>query len=182
MKKICTKLEGVFILEPEIFYDERGWFYETFNRNTMREIGIVNEFVQDNHSFSKRKGTLRGLHFQEKPYSQAKLVRVIRGKVFDVAVDLREYSRTYLQWVGVELSSENKRQFLIPRGFAHGFVTLEDNTEFVYKVDNVYNRSSDKTIKYNDKKVGITWPILNPILSVKDENAPTIEEYEEALL
>ena len=140
MNRIDTKLEGVCILEPEVFGDHRGWFMETYSTKVLHELGIDAVFVQDNQSYTKEKGTLRGIHFQNGPMAQAKLVRVIRGAVLDVAVDLRKGSPTYRQWVGVELSADNRRMLYIPRGFGHGFVTLTDDVEFVYKVDNLYSR------------------------------------------
>ena len=139
MRVIETKIPGVKIIEPDCFGDYRGWFMETYSTAKYAEIGIDNVFVQDNHSMSQKKGTLRGLHFQNAPMAQAKLVRCTKGAVIDVAVDIRKGSPTYKQWVSVELSSENKRQFYIPRGFAHGFLTLTDDVEFEYKVDNLYS-------------------------------------------
>ena len=147
MKKIATPVEGVFILEPQVFGDSRGWFMESRNKSAMEREGLFYDFVQDNHSFSAKKGTLRGLHFQRGEWAQAKLVRCVRGAVFDVAVDLRKNSPTYLQWAGAELSAENFRQLLIPRGCAHGFVTLTDDVQFLYKADNYYNKESEGSIR-----------------------------------
>lgn len=176
MKMVDTKLPDVKILEPDVFGDHRGWFMETWSQKKLAELGINLTFVQDNQSFTAKKGTLRGIHFQNGEWSQAKLVRVVAGAVIDVAVDLRKGSPTYLQWVGVELSAENKRQLLIPRGFGHGFVTLTDNVEFVYKVDNDYNKESDRSIRFDDPQIGVDWGISDPVLSDKDKNAPFLKD------
>ena len=176
MEKIATKLEGVYILEPKVFGDHRGYFMETYSEKVFRELGIDNVFVQDNESFTAQKGTLRGLHFQNDPMSQTKIVRVLQGAVMDVAVDLRKGSPTYLQWEAVELSEENKRMFYIPRGFAHGFLTLTDNVKFVYKVDNFYAPDCDRSIRFDDPQIGVRWGIKNPILSQKDLNAPLLRD------
>ena len=176
MKKIETALPGVFILEPVVHGDHRGYFMETYSQNTFEALGINNVFVQDNQSFSAQKGTLRGIHFQNDPMAQAKLVRVNRGAVLDVAVDLRKGSPTYKQWVTVELSAENKRMFFIPRGFGHGFVTLTDDVEFVYKVDNLYSKECDRGIRYNDPAIGVDWGDVEPILSQKDTTSPLLAD------
>lgn len=176
MKLIDTKLEGVKIVEPDVFGDHRGWFMETWSKSKLSALGIEADFVQDNQSFTAKKGTLRGIHFQNGEWSQAKLVRVVAGAVIDVAVDLRKGSPTYLQWVGVELSAENKRQLFIPRGFGHGFVTLTDNVEFVYKVDNDYNKESDRSIRFDDPEIGVDWGVSDPVLSDKDKNAPLLKD------
>ncbi|NFO04767.1 dTDP-4-dehydrorhamnose 3,5-epimerase [Clostridium botulinum] len=173
MNLIKTKLEGVYIVEPQIFQDERGWFVETYSKIKTPEIHC--DFVQDNQSYSKEKGIIRGLHFQDGKYAQAKLVRCIKGAVLDVAVDLRKNSLTYKQWIAVEISAENKKQLFIPRGFAHGFLTLTKDVEFVYKADNYYNKENDRSIKFNDKEIGIEWGIDNPILSEKDKKAPLLK-------
>ncbi len=173
MNLIKTKLEGVYIIEPKVFGDERGWFMETYSAIKTPEIAV--DFVQDNHSYSKEKGILRGIHFQNGDHSQAKLVRCIRGAVLDIAVDLRKGSPTYLQWEAVELSAENKKQLFIPRGFGHGFLTLTEDVEFVYKTDNYYNYESDRNIIWNDPEMNIDWGIENPILSDKDKNAPLLK-------
>lgn len=167
-----TEIEGVFIAEPAVFPDERGYFMETYNENDFREEGIDLTFVQDNQSKSS-KGVLRGLHFQ-KTQPQGKLVRVISGEVFDVAVDLRKASRTYGKWIGVRLSAENKKQFFIPKGFAHGFVVLSDEAEFVYKCTDFYKGDDEGGILWNDPDIGIEWPIEdigeeNILLSEKDK-------------
>ena len=176
MKMVDTKLPDVKILEPDVFGDHRGWFMETWSQKKLAELGINLTFVQDNQSFTAKKGTLRGIHFQNGEWSQAKLVRVVAGAVIDVAVDLRKGSPTYLQWVGVELSAENKRQLLIPRGVGHGFVTLTDNVEFVYKVDNDYNKESDRSIRFDDPQIGVDWGVSDPVLSDKDKNAPFLKD------
>ena len=174
MKKIETKLPGVFILEPVFHGDHRGYFKENYSTKTLADLGIDNVFVQDNQSFTAQKGTLRGIHFQNDPMAQAKLVRVTRGAVLDVAVDLRKGSPTYKQWVTVELSAENKRMFFIPRGFGHGFVTLTDDVEFVYKVDNLYSKECDRGVRFNDPDIGVDWGVDDPILSQKDTTSPML--------
>lgn len=176
MELIKTKLEGCLILQPKNFGDHRGWFMESYSKKTLEELGLNFDFVQDNHSFSKEKGVLRGIHLQNAPYDQAKLVRCTRGSILDIAVDLRKNSKTYKQWVSVELSEENRKQLLIPRGFGHGFVTLTDNVEVQYKADNYYDYSSDRSIKYNDPELNIDWGISNPILSDKDLNAKDLDQ------
>ena len=176
MKVVATEIEDLFIIEPQVFGDSRGWFMESWSQKKMEEAGLFYNFVQDNHSFSAVKGTLRGLHFQKGSSSQAKLVRCVRGAVLDVAVDLRKNSKTYKKWVGCILSEENKKQFLIPRGFAHGFLTLTDNVEFVYKADNYYDPQADRNIIWNDEEINIDWGIENPILSEKDKKAPKLSE------
>ena len=174
MNLIKTKLEGVYILEPRVFGDERGWFMETYSK--IKTLEIARDFVQDNHSYSKEKGILRGIHFQNGDHAQAKLVRCIRGAVLDVAVDLRKGSPTYMQWEAVELSAENKKQLFIPRGFGHGFLTLTEDVEFVYKTDNYYNYESDRSIIWNDPDIGVYWGTENPVLSGKDSRAPRLRD------
>lgn len=176
MKLIDTGIEDLFIIEPQVFGDNRGWFMESWSQKKMEDLGLFYNFVQDNHSFSAIKGTLRGLHFQKGESAQAKLVRCVKGAVLDVAVDLRKNSKTYRKWVSCVLSAENKKQFLIPRGFAHGFLTLTDDVEFVYKADNYYDPKSDRNIIWNDPEINVEWGIENPILSEKDKNAPTLSE------
>ncbi len=180
MKRIETSIPGVCLIEPQVFGDHRGWFMETYSSKAFADMGITAVFVQDNQSFSAQKGTLRGIHFQNAPMAQAKLVRVTRGAVKDIAVDLRKGSPTYLQWVAVELSAENKRMFFIPRGFGHGFVTLTDDVEFCYKVDNLYSREHDRGIRYNDPAIGVDWGSvlegLEPVLSAKDTSSPLLAE------
>lgn len=175
MNRIDTKLNGVCILEPKVFGDYRGYFLETYSVKVFSELGIDARFVQDNESFTAKKGTLRGLHFQNEPMAQAKLVRVLTGAVMDVAVDLRKGSPTYLQWEAVELSAENKRMFYLPRGFGHGFLTLTDDVTFVYNVDRLYSPECDRSIRFNDPQIGVDWGIDDPILSQKDQNAPLLK-------
>ena len=179
MKITKTKLEGVVIIEPDVFGDNRGFFMESWNKKKMAEAGLDYDFVQDNHSKSTVKGTLRGIHFQKGDKAQAKLVRCVKGAVFDVAVDLRKNSPTFKQWVGVELSEENKKQLLIPRGFGHGFVTLTDDVEFLYKADNYYAPEADAGIRWNDPDIGIEWGVENPILSEKDKKNPFLKDCKE---
>ena len=178
-KKIETSIDGVCIIEPTVFGDNRGYFMETYSTEEFKEIGLNYNFVQDNQSKSK-KGVLRGLHFQ-KENTQAKLVRVIKGEVFDVAVDLRPGSETYGKWEGVILSEENKRMFMIPRGFAHGFLVLSDEAEFTYKCDDIYNHSAEGGLKWDDPDVAIKWPMgdLKPeelLTSEKDALWPSLKE------
>lgn len=179
MKITKTKLDGVVIIEPDVFGDNRGFFMESWNKKKMEEVGLFYDFVQDNHSKSTVKGTLRGIHFQKGDKAQAKLVRCVKGAVFDVAVDLRKSSPTFKQWVGVELSEENKKQLLIPRGFGHGFITLTDDVEFLYKADNYYAPEADSGIRWNDPEIGIEWGIENPILSEKDKSNSFMNNCEE---
>lgn len=184
MNIIETKIKGLLILEPRVFGDDRGWFMESFNQQNfekaLAERGLdIPNFVQDNHSCSK-KGTLRGLHFQKAPYVQGKLVRVVQGRAWDVAVDIRPNSETYGQWVGVELTGENHRQFWMPEGFAHGFVALEDNTHFLYKTTNSYNKESEDAIVWNDPDLAIEWPINNineVLISDKDKLADKFKSF-----
>ncbi len=179
MKITKTKLDGVVIIEPDVFGDKRGFFMESWNKKKMSELGLEYDFVQDNHSKSMVKGTLRGIHFQKGDKAQAKLVRCVKGAVLDVAVDLRKNSPTFKQWVGVELSEENKKQLLIPRGFGHGFVTLTDDVEFLYKADNYYAPEAEGGIRWNDPDIGVVWGVENPILSEKDKVNPLLKEYED---
>lgn len=176
MERIETSLPGVVIVEPKVFGDHRGFFMETYATESFAEIGIPNVFVQDNQSFTAQKSTLRGIHFQNGPMAQAKLVRVTRGAVLDVAVDLRKGSPTYRKWVGVELSAENKRMLFIPRGFGHGFVTLTDHVEFCYKVDQLYSKACDRGIRFNDPTIGVEWGVTDPILSEKDTKSPLLDD------
>lgn len=173
MNFIKTEIPEVLIFEPRVFGDERGFFMESFNQKIFEDaVGQKIDFVQDNHSKSS-KGVLRGLHFQKEPYAQGKLVRCVAGAVFDVAVDIRKQSSTFGKWVGVILSAENKRQLWIPEGFAHGFLTLEDNTEFLYKTTDYYHPESEGSVLWSDEDIGINWPEEdNIILSHKDKDAP----------
>lgn len=176
MNIMKTEIEDVLIIEPKVFGDHRGWFTETHSKAKFQELGIDIEFVQDNHSMSAQKGTLRGLHFQVNPKAQTKLVRCTKGRILDVAVDLRKGSSTYKQWVGVELSEENKKQLLIPKGFAHGFLTLTDDVEVQYKVDEYYDSECDRSIRFDDQEIGVEWGIEKPILSEKDLKAPLLND------
>ncbi|MGI6298581.1 MAG: dTDP-4-dehydrorhamnose 3,5-epimerase [Saccharofermentanales bacterium] len=177
MKITATSLEGVIILEPKVFGDNRGWFSESYSRRTLLDNGINIEFIQDNHSFSAIKGTLRGLHFQNEPEAQSKLVRCTRGRILDVAVDIRNGSPTYRKWIAAELSDENHRQLLIPKGFAHAFLTLTDNVEVQYKVDAYYSPENDRSIRFDDPEIGIDWGgEVTPILSEKDLKAPLLRD------
>ena len=163
-------IEGLYVIEPTVFKDERGYFVETYNQNDMKEAGLDIVFVQDNQSMSTR-GVLRGLHFQ-KQFPQGKLVRVVRGKVFDVAVDLRSDSKTYGKWFGVELSAENMKQFYIPEGFAHGFLVLSDEAEFCYKCTDFYHPGAEGGLAWNDPEIGVEWPLeegVDLIISEKDQ-------------
>ena len=174
MKILDTKIPEVKIIEPDVFGDHRGYFFETWSEPKYAALNFVP--VQDNESFTAKKGTLRGLHFQQNPMAQAKIVRVVTGAVLDVAVDLRKGSPTYLQWVAVELTAENHRQFYIPRGFAHGFVTLTDNVTFCYKVDNLYSKECDRSVRFDDPAIGVDWGVSDPILSDKDLKAPKLAD------
>ena len=171
-----TQIDGVYIVEPKVFGDNRGWFYETYSKNVFKEMGIDVDFVQDNRSFSAKKGTLRGLHCQTDPKSQAKLVSCTRGEIIDVAVDIREGSPTYMKWVAVKLTEENKKMLFIPKGCLHGFVTVTENVEISYKVDEFYSPENDRSICWNDPEIGVDWGIDAPVLSEKDKNAPLLKE------
>ena len=176
MTIVKTFIEGLLVFEPEVFEDDRGWFMETYSYSKLKEYGIDINFVQDNHSFSKNKGVLRGLHFQNNPHAQTKLFRCSRGLIQDVAVDLRKRSATYKKWFSIELSSSNKKLLFIPKGFAHGFLTLCDDVEVQYKVDEFYNKEHDRSIRYNDDEINIEWMLKNPILSNKDKIAPFLRD------
>jgi dTDP-4-dehydrorhamnose 3,5-epimerase len=181
VERDCNGIEGLAVITPTVFGDERGYFYESYNQNDLKDAGIDVEFVQDNQSASK-KGVLRGLHFQIN-YPQDKLVRVINGSVFDVAVDLRKGSKTYGKWFGVELTAENKKQFFIPKDFAHGFIVLSDYAEFCYKVTDFYHPNDEGGLIWNDKDIAVDWPMpegMGPediILSDKDKVNWTFQEY-----
>ncbi len=168
------EIEGVKIIEPTYFEDYRGYYCETYSTRTMKEYGFDTVFVQDCHSFSSKKGTVRGIHFQINPKSQLKLVRCTRGRVMDFAVDLRRDSPTFKKWVSVELSADNRKQIWIPHGFGHAFITLEDNCEIQYKVDEWYYPEMDRSIAYNDPEIAIDWGCDDPIRSEKDTKAPTL--------
>lgn len=176
MNRIDTALPGVCILEPKVFGDHRGYFMETYSKAVFEDLGIHGDFVQDNLSYTQKKGTLRGIHYQMNPMAQSKIVRASRGTVMDLAVDLRKGSPTYLQWILVELSEQNKRMFYIPRGFGHGFITMTDDVEFSYKVDNLYASSCDRSIRFDDPTIGVDWGVSAPILSAKDLAAPLLKD------
>lgn len=179
MKAIPTSLPEVVMFEPRVFSDDRGWFFESYNQSAFDQaVGTAIAFVQDNHSLSTR-GVLRGLHFQMPPYAQGKLVRVVQGRVWDVAVDIRKSSPRFGQWVGVELSADNRRQLWIPPGFAHGFLTLSDTAEFLYKTTAFYNKASEGAIAWNDPQLAIAWPQIDGasyILADKDAAAPLLKD------
>ncbi|UDQ97682.1 dTDP-4-dehydrorhamnose 3,5-epimerase [Lentisphaerota bacterium WC36G] len=177
LKVTKTKLDEVLIVEPKVFGDSRGYFFESYNKERFQEAGIEADFIQDNESFSSY-GVLRGLHFQKMPYTQAKLVRVIQGEVLDVAVDIREGSPTYGEHVAVKLSAENKRQLYVPRGFAHGFAVLSEEVIFAYKCDNYYHPEADGGIKFDDESLNIDWliPAKKMILSEKDKIQPLLKD------
>ena len=179
MKITKTALDGVVIIEPQVFEDARGYFFESWNKAKMEEAGLNYDFIQDNQSKSCY-GTIRGIHFQKGEFSQAKLVRVLQGTVLDVAVDLRQSSPTFGKYVSVELSEENKRQFFIPRGFAHGFLVLSEEAIFTYKVDNGYAPQAEASIRFNDETVGIDWPVAESqlLLSEKDGHAVSFKDAE----
>lgn len=176
MKVTKTEIEGLLIIEPQCFGDNRGWFMETWTKKKFEDAGINIDFVQDNQSFSATKGTLRGLHFQTNPMAQTKLLRCTRGEILDVAVDLRKGSPTYKKWVSIKLSAENKKQFLMPKGMAHGFVTLTDDVEVQYKVDNYYSPECDRSVRFDDPEIGVDWGVKDPILSNKDLSAPFLKD------
>ena len=176
MKFVKIEIEGLVVIEPNVFEDDRGHFYESYNKERFEKNGIKDLFVQDNQSLSQ-KGVLRGLHFQNPPCAQAKLIRVIKGKVLDIAVDLRKESPTYGEHYSIELSASNKKMFYIPTGFAHGFLTLEDDTIFSYKCSNFYNKESEDALLWNDATLGIDWKIITPLLSDKDKEAPSFNQY-----
>lgn len=173
-------IEGLLVFTPRIFNDNRGYFYESYNKKIWESVGVTADFVQDNESFSTQN-TLRGLHFQKPPFAQAKLVRVLEGAVWDVAVDLRQDSPTYGNWYGVELSAENKKQFFIPRGFAHGFSVLTPTAKFAYKCDNFYNKEAEGALRFDDPEIAVDWKIdlSKAVLSEKDLKNPLFAAYKE---
>ena len=172
----CKLLPEVKIIEPEYFFDARGYFAETYSKKKFEKVGIITNFVQDNHSYSTYKNTIRGFHFQNNPQAQIKLIRCIKGKILDVAVDLRRNSVTYKKYVSVILSEDNKRQIYIPEGFAHGFITLTDNCEVIYKVDKFYDANLDRSVAWNDPERCFEWGISHPILSEKDREASYLKD------
>ncbi len=179
MNIIQTDFPGLRIIEPKVFGDARGYFFESYNQKVLAEAGIHTEFKQDNQSFSKY-GVIRGLHFQLNPYSQTKLIRTLEGAIYDVVVDLRKGSPTFGKWLGVELSAENKRQLYIPQGFAHGFSVLSEQTTIMYKCDNFYQPQAEGGIAYNDPKLGIDWKVDTAIATVsdKDKSLPVLDKVE----
>lgn len=179
MKRIATAIPDVVLVEPKVFGDDRGWFYESWNRRSFQALGIDAEFVQDNHSRSAR-GVLRGLHYQLPPHAQGKLVRVVRGSVFDVAVDVRRSSPSFGQWVGVGLSEANHRQLWLPPGFAHGFIVTSDSADFLYKTTGFYEPHAERSVRWDDPRLAIAWPeaALPPTLSGKDAAAPLLDQAE----
>ncbi|HIW32274.1 MAG TPA: dTDP-4-dehydrorhamnose 3,5-epimerase [Candidatus Paenibacillus intestinavium] len=178
MKVLATKLAGIKLIEPTVYGDNRGFFMESYNKETFNKHGIHTIFVQDNLSLSAEAGVLRGLHYQLNPAAQTKLIRVISGEIIDVVVDIRRNSPTFGQWEGFVLSADNKRQLLVPRGFAHGFCTQVANTEVQYKVDSYYSPEHDRGIAWDDVALHIDWPTSSPILSEKDRNQPRLAEAE----
>ena len=184
MKIEKTGLKDAFLIIPDVFGDNRGWFMETYSKEKLKEITGV-EFVQDNQSYSSQKGIIRGLHCQTNPHCQTKLIRCTRGEICDIIVDIRKGSPTYKKWIKVVLTEENKKQLFIPKGFLHGFVTLTDDVEVQYKVDDYYSKPNDRSVKFDDPEFGVDWGVDNPILSEKDKNAPLFKdsdcffEYEE---
>tara|TARA_B100002052_G_scaffold195406_1_gene178146 strand:- start:8669 stop:9211 length:543 start_codon:yes stop_codon:yes gene_type:complete len=176
MQILETPIQGLLVIKPNIFEDERGYFFESWSQKAFQDIGLDLNFVQDNQSLSQ-KGVLRGLHFQNPPFAQGKLVRVIKGSVIDVAVDIRKDSITYGQYFSIELSEKNNKVFWIPAGFAHGFVALEDDTIFSYKCTEVYNKKSEESILWNDTQLNINWGETNPLVSNKDMNAKRFKDF-----
>ena len=176
MKIVKTLFDSVLVIEPKIWRDARGFFFESYSKAAFEAIGITNEFVQDNHSRSKGETVVRGIHMQKAPYAQAKLVRCTRGRMWDVVVDLRADSATFGQWAAVELSEDNALMLFIPASFGHGFKSLTEDVEVLYKVDRPYHPASEVTIRWNDPTIGVEWGIANPVLSQKDANALSLEE------
>ena len=170
-------IDGLFEINLKPYVDARGFFMRTFDNNEFKNNELQRDWVQENHSRSEKKGIIRGLHFQVEPYSETKLVRCIRGEIFDVVVDLRKGSKTFGKWHGVFLSEENKKMIFIPRGFAHGFCTLTDISEVVYKVDNFYSPEHERGLLWNDPDIAIEWPVTNPILSIKDQKNMTFKSF-----
>ncbi|MEX2104013.1 MAG: dTDP-4-dehydrorhamnose 3,5-epimerase [Bacilli bacterium] len=176
MNVIETKFSDVYLIEPIVHVDTRGFFMESYNSQTLKQSGIHYSFIQDNHSFSIEAGTIRGLHYQLDPKAQTKLVSVLSGAIYDVVVDIRKSSPTFGHWLGEVLNEDNKRQLLIPRGFAHGFCTIQPNTQILYKVDEYYSPEYDRGILWNDPALGIDWPTEQPILSDKDQRQPLLKD------
>lgn len=170
------EIEDVLVIEPDVYNDFRGYFYESYSKRTLEKFGITNEFIQDNHLLSLKKGTIRGIHFQNAPMSQAKLLRCTKGRIMDYAVDLRKGSPTYKKWVCVELSAENKKQIFIPKGFGHACISLEDDTEVQYKVDEFFSPENDRSVAWNDPELAVDWGTDEVIVSEKDRTAPFLKE------
>jgi len=170
-------IKGLFLITPSPHFDERGFFMRTYDEDTFKSYGLHRQWVQENHSRSEKKGIIRGLHFQMEPFAETKLVRCIRGEIFDVAVDLRKDSDTFGKWIGVNLSEENKKMFYIPRGFAHGFCTLSVLSEVLYKVDNFYSPQHERGLIWNDTDLSIEWPVKDAILSIKDKTNITLKQF-----
>ncbi len=177
MKVLTTPISNLLVIQPNVFEDERGYFFESYSKELFKKNGINVDFLQDNQSLSQA-GVLRGLHFQNPPYAQGKLVRVIKGAILDVAVDIRKKSPTYGKHFAIDLNEKNKTMLWIPEGFAHGFLTLEDNTVFSYKCTNYYNKASEDCILWNDKTIGIDWKVENPILSEKDKLGKLFNDFQ----
>ena len=175
MNFITTPIEGLVVIEPKIYHDERGYFFESFNQQEIEKYGIKNNFVQDNQSLSK-KGVLRGLHFQNPPFEQGKLIRVVRGAVLDVTVDIRKSSPTFGKHFSIELNDKNNKLLWVPPGFAHGFLALEDHTIFLYKCTALYNKTAESGLLYNDPALNINWGEINPLLSEKDLQLPLLKK------
>lgn len=178
MKVKSLTLEGAKLIEPVVHGDHRGFFMESYNEKLMHENGIMHNFIQDNHSLSAEPGVLRGMHYQLNPKAQTKLIRVISGSIYDVILDIRKDSPTFGQWQGFILSDANKRQLLVPQGFAHGFCTLAANTQVIYKVDEYYSPEHDRGIAWNDPSLNIDWPVSSPVLSDKDTRHPLLKDAE----
>ena len=176
MKFTETKLKGSYVIEPELYTDDRGWFARTYCKKEFEKIGHSKEWVQINHSFSQKKGTIRGMHFQYPPYNEIKMVRCVAGSVFDVIIDIREGSPTFLQWTGEELSALNKRMLYIPEGFAHGFQTLSDDAELIYHHSSFYIPGHEGGIRYDDMSIGITWKLPLVAISERDNQHPFINK------
>lgn len=175
MKIEKTELVDAVIITPDVFGDSRGWFMETYSKNSLKGV-LDMEFVQDNQSYSAQKGIIRGLHCQLNPHCQSKLIRCTKGAIYDVIVDIRKGSPTYKKWIRVLLSEENKKQLFVPKGFLHGFETITENVEVQYKVDEYYNKETDRSVRFNDPEFGVIWETENPILSDKDKNAPLFKD------
>jgi dTDP-4-dehydrorhamnose 3,5-epimerase len=171
-----TKFLGVYIIEIEKYEDERGFFARTWDKNQIKEMGLDDNIIQSSMSYNRKKGTIRGMHYQIKPFEETKLVRCTKGKIFDVIIDLRKDSKTFKKWISIELSENNHRTLYIPKGFAHGFQTLEDNTEIIYDISQTYNPEYSKGIKWNDKIIGIKWPLEVTMISKKDSMNPYFDK------